>query len=113
MDFGTNTFRTPTALVVSMVEHKCPKKTSSRFHAVVLRVRHANRDGVVDSKQEHSAVKLCVEFSRFVDNTRHAFQDFSIVDVRQVTHLNCRAIIIKHLAVYEVVTFFFDFHGSP
>lgn len=112
VDWGTNTLPFPTPLVFNMVEHKCPKETISLSHVIVARVRHTNGDSIVESKQEHSAVKLRVVFFRFVNDTRHAPQDFSVVDESWVGHLDCRAIIIKHLAVYEVVTFFFNFHGS-
>lgn len=63
-----------------MVEHKCPKETISLSHVIVARVRHTNGDSIVESKQEHSAVKLRVVFFRFVNDTRHAAQDFSVVD---------------------------------
>lgn len=48
----------------------------------------------------------------FVNDARYAFHGYFVVDVSVVSHLCRVAVVIKHLAVYEVISLSFDLHGS-
>ena len=53
-----------------------------------------------------------VIFFRLVNHACYAFHDFVVVDVSVMSHLIRFAVVIKHLAVYEVIPLSFDFHGT-
>ena len=58
------------------VNQKRPEEAFLAVHKVRLTAeRHTDRDGVVDSKQENSAVKLGVVLSRLVNDTCTALHD--------------------------------------
>lgn len=94
------------------MKQKRSEEAPKRFHVVVLRVRHTNRDGVVNAKLKNSAVIFGVELSLFSNHACHAFHDSVMIDISMVGHLYCFTVEIIHLAVYEVEAGSFHLHTA-
>lgn len=94
------------------MNQKCTEEAFHAVHVIATRVRNTNRDGVLNSKQKNAAMILSVILFRLVNHARQAFHDYLVVDVSVMSHLMCFAVVIIHLAVYEVISLSSDFHGT-